>query len=135
MVSAATVAEVMKPLPEPISLASTAAVARRRMREDSLGFLPVVSPENGKLLGIILQSAVERACVANGHEAGCPVSQHLKTDIDYCFLHVPVEEVLGTSSDSQQMDRGVRARRKRVRFSLPVIVVDAQQVPVGVLPR
>lgn len=137
MMSEATVAEVMKPLPDPISLGSTAAVARQRMREDSSGFLPVVSPDNGKLLGIVLQSAVERACIANGHDAGeCTVSQHLKTDIDFCFLHEPVDEVRGKSSDAEHMDeRGVGARRQRARLSLPVIVVDAHKIPVGVLPR
>jgi CBS domain-containing protein len=130
-----TAAEAMRPMPEPITLDSTAAVARERMREENLSFLPVVSPENDKLLGVVLRGTVERACEANGHDPEtCPLAQHLKADIDFCFAEEQVEEVRSTL-DEPVPDGGLAARKARVRKSLPVIVVDEQKVPLGYLMR
>jgi CBS domain-containing protein len=130
-----TAAEAMRPIPQPIPLDSTAAEARNRMREENLSFLAVVSPDNEKLLGVVLRGALERACESNGHDPEtCPLVQHLKTDIDFCFAEESVEEVMSVEPDLKSGE-GLQARKARVRRSLPVLVVDEAKVPVGFLVR
>lgn len=135
MMSEETAAEVMRTIPKPATLESTAAEARLRMREEDLEFLPVVAPDSGKLLGVVLRGALERACEANGHDPEtCHLVHHLKADIDFCFVQEPVREVLDEGGEDYE-EEGISARRRRVRRSLPVIVVDAQKIPVGLLAR
>lgn len=130
-----TAEEVMQPLPATIPLNSTAAEARERMREEDLPYLVVVAPETEKLLGMVLLNALERACESNGHDpAECPVVQHLKTDIDFCFVEEPIAEAIGREPDLASANTPA-GRRTRVRRSLPVVVVDEQKVPVGFLER
>jgi hypothetical protein len=118
-----------------VALDQTAANARRQMEADDLSFLVVVSPDTDKLLGIVLRSALDLGCQSNGHvPEECPLTQHLKTDIDFCFESDPVEEVLADDL-SGEFQAGLRDRKARLRWSLPVIVVDAQKVPVGLLER
>lgn len=135
MMTQQTAMEAMQAMPEPISLTSTAAEARDRMSDEDLSFLTVVSPETTKLLGVVLAGALERACEMNGHDPErCPLIQHLKADVDFCFAGEHVEEVLSTL-DTPVPAAGRAARKARVRKSLPVIVVDEQKVPLGYLAR
>lgn len=130
-----TAAEAMRPVVEPIELGSTTAAARDRMREENRAFLPVVAPGTGKLLGVVLRTAVERACESNGHDPEtCPLVHHLKVDIDFCFTEDTVAEVLEGEADFGTT-ASAHARKARIRRSLPVIVVDERKVPVGVLVR
>ncbi|MEX2570974.1 MAG: CBS domain-containing protein [Gemmatimonadota bacterium] len=129
------VADTMVAIPQPITFACTAAEARLRMREEDLEFLPVVDADNGKLLGMVLRGALERACEANGHDPEtCHLVNHLKTDVDFCFVQEPVRGVLDVEEEAGEKE-GLHASRRRVRQSLPVIVVDPQKVPVGLLVR
>ncbi|MEX2572175.1 MAG: CBS domain-containing protein [Gemmatimonadota bacterium] len=135
MMTDETAAATMTPAPSPLRLDATTADARFRMREEDVTFLPVVARETDKLLGVVLRSALERACEANGHDPSeCRVSLHLKADIDFCFVEDSLGEVLSVEPQLEPYDvRG--ARKARVRRSLPVIVVDQDKVPVGILER
>jgi CBS domain-containing protein len=135
MMTEDTAAEAMQPLPATIRLDSTAAEARARMREEDLSFLVVVAPDTDKLLGVVLLGALERACEANGHDPeSCHLVQHLKTDIDFCFVEERVAEAVGPEPDVASLET-LAGRKARVRRSLPVVVVDEQKVPVGYLER
>lgn len=131
-----TAAEVMKPIPAPIPVNSTAAEARTRMEAEDLEFLTVVSPATGKLVGVVLRGALERACASNGHDPStCILVEHLKKDVDFCFVRDAVNGVLSGGDDGVGMNAGSPLRKRRLRISLPVIVVDSREVPVGLLVR
>lgn len=127
-------ADLMQPLPATIALGAKSATARAEMKKQDLSFLVVVAPDTEKLLGVVLRGALERACESNGHEPDCPIAQHLKTGIDFCFIEERVAEAVGGEPDLSSMETRA-ARKARLRRSLPVIVVDEQKVPVGYLAR
>lgn len=130
-----TAAEAMKPLSEPIRSDSTASAARQRMTHEDLSFLVVVSAETEEMLGVVLRGALERACEANGHDpASCPLSLHVKTDVDVCFAGDRTEEALARVHEPSPQG-GAAARRARARRRLPVLVVSEQNVPLGYLER
>jgi CBS domain-containing protein len=131
-----TAAEAMTPIPELLGLGTTAAEARRRMATLDLPFMIVVAPATRKLLGAVLRTALERACVANGHDPEvCPIAQHLKADIDFCFAGETLDEVLHDPDGEMEGASARHQRRRRVRQSLPVVVVDEHKVPCGLLHR
>jgi CBS domain-containing protein len=126
---APTAAEVMRPMPEPLALESTVAEARERMGVESASFLTVVSPGTQKLLGIVTQDALEGGCASEGHEpATCPIIRHLDANADFCFEEEAAVEVLRTVDEW-------RPASHRGGMELPVVVVNAQKVPVGYLAR
>lgn len=136
MMTEETVAEAMRPITGFITTRSKAAEALARMNETEEDFSIVVAPETDKLLGVALRTALERACASQGHTPEeCPIAQHLKVDIDFCFEGEALEDVL---SDRRMEDGYISAlerRRRRVRKALPIIVVDEKKVPVGLLYR
>jgi CBS domain-containing protein len=134
--AAMTAAETMAPIPELLGLRTTAAEARRRMEALDLPFMIVVAPATRKLLGAVLRTALERACGTNGHDPEeCPVARHLEADIDFCFAGETLDEVLHDPDDGMDGASALQQRRRRVRQSLPVVVVDEHKVPCGLLHR
>lgn len=131
-----TAGAAMQTIQDWITPGTKATDARRRMEELDVAFMVVVAEENDELLGVVLRGVLERGCEANGHAPReCPVTRHLKADVDVCFADDPVEEALEAGeADAQDMSALAR-RRRRVRRSLPVIVVDERRVPLGLLAR
>jgi CBS domain-containing protein len=129
-IEAPTAAEAMRSLPDSLPLESTVAEARERMREEDVSFLAVVSPETQKLLGIVTRSVLERACASGGHDpATCPVVRHLEADAEFCFEEESAAEVLRPEVGSRPVGD------PRTGARTPVVVVNAQKVPIGYLER
>jgi CBS domain-containing protein len=129
--------EVMEPLPARLALHHSVAAARELMWMLGFSFLVVVAPVTGKLLGVVLRRTLERGCESRGHDAeNCPLVRHLKTDIDFCHEAEPLAEIFGDTAISVGR-RGVgrAAPEVRRRTAIPVIVVDEDKVPVGLLRR
>jgi hypothetical protein len=125
-----TAREAMQPLPGWIELTQSANAALSRMQEEDIHFLLVVTPDTHRFLGVVLRRALERGCLGMGHRAQeCVLANHLKADVDFCFEGEPLHVALGAPEEEYD------SRRTRGRLGLPVIVVDAQKVPVGVLQR
>ncbi|MEX2281692.1 MAG: CBS domain-containing protein [Gemmatimonadota bacterium] len=95
-----------------------AADALKAMAAADIPFVPVIEPQTGSLVGIVLRTAIERACGKAGHDSTvCRVAAHLNS------------RVLAWSED--QLDRPPHHRR---RSSDVLIVVDGAGRPVGYLP-
>ena len=131
------VADVMTPLPARLALHHSVAAARELMFAAGFSFLVVVAPTTGKLLGIVLRRALEKGCELRGHDPeACPLVRHVETDIDFCLEGEYLAEVFGSSATS--IDAGIdglRSGEARRRRATPVIVVDDNKVPVGLLSR
>jgi CBS domain-containing protein len=136
-ISQPLVGDVMEPLPARLALHHSVAAARELMAACRLSFMVVVAPVTGKLLGVVLRRTLERRCETRGHDPeSCPLVRHVNTDIDFCVEDEPVSEVFGGRPMSipsyREADAPPEARR---RNAIPVIVVDADKVPVGLLRR
>jgi CBS domain-containing protein len=131
------VADVMDPLPARLALHHSVAAARELMYAAGFSFLVVVAPSTGKLLGVVLRRALERNCESRGHDPEeCPLVRHVYTDIDFCLEGELLREVFGSAATA--IDPGPptqRTREARRRNAIPVIVVDGNKVPVGLLSR
>lgn len=130
-------AELMEPLPARLSLQHSVAAALELMEFVEVSYLVVVAPVTGKLLGVVLRRTLERGCEPRGHDPeSCPLVRHVKTDIDFCLADEPVAEVFGTSATSLAAGTEMGATPEtRRRNALPVIVVDEDKVPLGLLRR
>jgi CBS domain-containing protein len=129
--------DIMEPLPARLALSHSVAAARELMWLAEYSFLVVVAPVTGKLLGVVMRRALEKGCESRGHDAeSCPLVRHVETDIDFCLEDEPVSEVFGSSPTAigpKSRDRSSPEIRRR--NALPVIVVDEDKVPVGLLRR
>lgn len=129
--------DVMEPLPARLALSHSVAAARELMWLAEYSFLVVVAPVTGKLLGVVMRRALEKGCERRGHDAEtCPLVRHVETDIDFCMEDERVDEVFGNSPTAigpRSRDRSTPEVRRR--NALPVIVVDEDKVPVGLLRR
>jgi CBS domain-containing protein len=131
------VSERMSPLPARLALHHSVAAARELMWAAGFSFLVVVAPVTGKLLGVVLRRTLERGCEAKGHDPEvCPLVRHLKTDVDFCLAGEAVEEVFGRrpTAASPRRDGSTNPEARR-RNAIPVVVVDEQKVPIGILRR
>lgn len=129
--------DLMEPLPAWLSLQHSVAAARELMWAMGSSFMVVVAPVTGKLLGVVLRRSLERGCESRGHDPEtCPLVRHLQTDIDFCLWGEPMEEVFGESPTSlaSRSEHGATPEARR-RNAIPVIVVDEDKVPVGLLRR
>jgi CBS domain-containing protein len=131
---------VMDPLPARLALHHSVAAARELMWAWGFSFIVVVAPVTGKLLGVVLRRTLERSCDTRGHDPdSCPLVRHLKTDIDFCMEGERVAEVFGTAPTSIDPAPSAGSEKpdgeRRRRNAIPVIVVDEQKVPVGLLRR
>ncbi len=131
------VAEVMTPLPARLALHHSVAAARELMQVAGFSFLVVVAPTTGKLLGIVLRRTLERECEASGHDPEtCPLVRHVETDIDFCLEGETLSEVFGTAPTTlATRAEQPRTPADRRRQAIPVIVVDQDKIPVGLLSR
>lgn len=110
-----TANSVMKPVSTRLTPRDSASAALTAMTETDSGFVTVVAADTGELLGIVLRRALEFGCDRMGHDMSrCPLSNHLKLDVQCCGSDEPLPEA-----------------RSNGRRASPLIVVDAQRVPVG----
>ncbi|HUG41714.1 MAG TPA: CBS domain-containing protein [Longimicrobiales bacterium] len=87
------------------------------MNEARLDFLPVVAEDTGKLLGVVLRKGIERGCWGMGHDPDlCAMQNHLKTGVRFTFEDEPLDSGTLKASETE-----------------PVVVVDRQLRPVGIL--
>jgi CBS domain-containing protein len=130
-------AEVMDPLPARLALHHSSAAARELMWAAGYSFLVVVAPATGKLLGVVLRRALERGCRPRGHDPEmCPLVRHIETDVDFCLGGERVAEVFGGRPTAIATTRtGRPSPEARRRNAIPVIVVDEDKVPIGLLRR
>ncbi|MQA90497.1 MAG: hypothetical protein GEU90_09705 [Gemmatimonas sp.] len=128
---------LMEPLPARLALHHSVAAARELMLACRMSFMVVVAPATGKLLGVVLRRTLERRCEARGHDPEtCPLVRHVRTDIDFCLEDEPVEDLFGRHPTKISPLRGSDATPEaRRRSAIPVIVVDVEKVPVGLLRR
>lgn len=131
------VSDVMDPLPARLALHHSVAAARELMFAAGFSFLVVVAPSTGKLLGIVYRRNLERLCESFGHDPEtCPLVRHIETDIDFCLEWETLSEVFGTRATSIALEPETpRSRDDRRRQAVPVIVVDENKIPVGLLSR
>ncbi len=131
------VADVMSPLPARLALHHSVAAARELMWAAGFSFLVVVAPTTGKLLGIVLRRNLERGCESRGHDPEtCPLVRHVETDVDFCLEWETLDEVFGTAPTTLAPPPArARTREERRRQAIPVIVVDENKIPVGLLSR
>jgi CBS domain-containing protein len=131
------VGDAMDPLPAWLALHHSVAAARELMWAVGCSFLVVVAPVTGKLLGVVLRRNLEKGCESRGHDPeSCPLVRHLSTDFDFCHEGETIDEIFGASPTAlaaQAEGRGSPERRRR--NAIPVIVVDEDKVPVGLLRR
>lgn len=129
--------DVMEPLPARLALGHSVAAARELMWLAEYSFLVVVAPVTGKLLGVVMRRALEKGCESRGHDPeSCPLVRHVETDIDFCMEDERVDEVFGSSPTAigpKSRDRSSPEIRRR--NAIPVIVVDEDKVPIGLLRR
>ncbi|MEX2571251.1 MAG: hypothetical protein WD737_08075 [Gemmatimonadota bacterium] len=127
----------MEPIPARLSLHHSTATALELMGAVDFSFLIVVAPVTGKLLGVVLRRSLERGCEPRGHDPeACPLVRHLKTDMDFCFEGESLDEVFGTAATTISARPAGRASPEdRRRNAIPVIVVDEDKIPVGLLRR
>jgi hypothetical protein len=122
----ANVGARMKRLPAALPAFASAASARRRLRDESLGFLLVVAPGTGRLLGAVDGEALgPRPCCERLGRA-CTVVQHLAADVHFCFPDESAAEVAET--EAELASRGKVPRRRRI----PLLVVDEGLRPLGI---
>jgi CBS domain-containing protein len=128
--------EIMRPLPPNVTPQTLASEALDTMRRESSAFLPVVAPGSERFLGVVLRRALERGCVAMGHRAAeCLVLNHVKADVDFCFQDDVADEVLNYGVEDVGFSADPRSAKARADLRLPVIVVDEQKVPIGMIER
>lgn len=129
--------DLMDPLPARLALHHSVAAARELMWAAGYSFLVVVAPVTGKLLGVVLRRNLERGCESRGHDPeSCPLVRHLFTDIDFAHEDEPVSEIFGEAPTAIAAPPSGRASpEQRRRNAIPVIVVDAEKVPIGFLRR
>lgn len=109
----------VRPIPVVVEIQDTTGRALDIMNADGLDFLPVVAEQTGKLLGVVLRKGIERGCWGMGHDPDiCPMQNHLKTGIQFAFEDEPL--------DPSTVEIAARE---------PVVVVDRQLRPVGILLR
>jgi CBS-domain-containing membrane protein len=131
-----TAREIMQPLPFAVTPQTLAAAALEVMRREDVQFLPVVAADSERFLGVVLRRALELGCANIGHwESECAVVSHLKVDVDFCLQSELVDEVLQDTSTAEEHAAGRHNSRIRTRLRLPVIVVDENKVPVGMIER
>lgn len=119
-------AERMDPLPAALPSFTPAVLARRRLREEAPGFLLVVAPGTGRLLGAVdRESLGERPCCLR-LAGGCTVVQHLAAGVHFCFRDEAEAEVRETEAELAR--RGKAPARRRI----PLLVVDEQLKPLGI---
>lgn len=128
--------DLMEPLPAHLSLHHSVAAARELMWAFGSSYMVVVAPATGKLLGVVLRRSLERGCESEGHDPeSCPLVRHLETDVDFCFEGERVDEVFGPAATDIALQPGRDTPEMRRRNALPVIVVDEDKVPTGLLRR
>lgn len=116
----------MRRLPAVIPAFASAASARRRLRDEALGFLLVVAPGTGRLLGAVDGEALDpRPCCERLGRA-CTVVQHLAPDVHFCFPDESVGEVAETEAELADLGKIPRLRR------IPLLVVDEALKPLGI---
>lgn len=126
----------MQPLPPFVGLQSSAAEALEILRRTDAEFLPVVTPDTEKFMGVVLRKGLERGCERMGHNPSeCPLLNHLMADAEFCFKDEPVEPLLRETVEEGEFLTGLRDRSIRKRLSLPIIVVDEWKVPIGMVER
>jgi hypothetical protein len=133
---AAMAREIMQPLPSTVTPHTLASEALQVMQREDTRFLPVVTADAAKFLGVVLRQALERGCATMGHrEAECLVISHLKADVDFCFQNEPALEVLKGSAIADRSVAVPHGTAARIRLRLPVIVVDERKAPIGMIER
>jgi CBS domain-containing protein len=136
MLEIMTAREIMQPLPCAVTPQTLAAEALEVMRREDVHFLPVVAADSERFLGVVLRRALELGCAEIGHRASeCAVVSHLKADVDFCLHSEPADEVVQDTSAAEEHAAGRHNSRTRTRLRLPVIVVDENKVPVGMIER
>jgi len=129
--------DLMDPLPARLALHHSVAAALELMWAAGFSFLVVVAPVTGKLLGAVLRRNLEKGCEGHGHDPeSCPLVRHLSTDIDFCLEGERIDEVFGDAATAIAARPGGRMSPElRRRNAIPVIVVDENKIPVGLLRR
>jgi hypothetical protein len=128
--------EVMQPLPPSVSLDRSADEALQVIQRENTEFLPVVAPDTGDFVGIVLRRALERGCEPMGHTpATCPLVTHLKTEVDVCLEDDAMEPLQSGAGEPGEIRAASREGRIRQRQRLPTVVVDQQNRPVGMIGR
>ena len=120
------VAERMQPLPRALPAFASAASARRRLREEALGFLLVVAPGTGRLLGAVDHDALGRRACCSRRGGACTVAQHLAPHVHFCFPDEDVAEVAETEAELASHGKVPASRR------IPLLVVDGELKPLGI---
>ncbi|HEX5436742.1 MAG TPA: CBS domain-containing protein [Gemmatimonadaceae bacterium] len=107
--------EIMTSNPSVVTPDEPVSRAAELMRELNVGLLPVVDDRSSmRLQGVITDRDLAIRCVAEKHDAGCPVRNHMTTNrIDTVRPDTDVSEVMQTME------------REQVR-RIPVVNDDAQ---------
>lgn len=115
-----TAQDMMESVSKTVVPNDSAATALQSMEAEDLPLLPVVDPETGAYLGVVLRKAIENGCVRMGHDpATCRVEQHLNRNVPYCM-------------EDEAPGAGFRSKL-RPAF---VVVVNTLQAPIGfILPQ
>lgn len=106
--------DVMKPLGPVVPSTGGAPRALELMKAGGHDFLPVVGPDSGVFLGVVLRKGIERGCLHAGHAEDCMVVHHLKRD---------VPTLAKTESVDGDWLEGLAGG--------PVVVLDPEGRPVG----
>jgi hypothetical protein len=116
----------MQPLPAALPAFASAASARRRLRQEALGFLLVVAPGTGRLLGAVDRDALGARRCCQRLRGACTVVQHLAADVHFCFPDEEAAEVVETEAEL------ARRGKVSVHRRIPLLVVDEQLQPLGI---
>ena len=134
--------DIMMTHPSVVTPDDTMAAAARIMRDRNLGVLPVIDDLLSRCLaGILTDHDIVVRCVAEGHEAGCRVRDHMTTArLVWVDADADVSEVAAKMEEAglrriPVLDEGHRVvgvvvladLHVRVRLSNPVLVEELEQ--------
>jgi len=93
------VREIMSPTVDSIDASKTIDYAARRMADDDVGILPILS--NGELVGIVTDRDIVVRGVASGISLSAPVRRVMTKPVSTCGPEDDVESVLALMSREQ----------------------------------
>ena len=118
----------MQPLRGAVPAFATAESARRRLEQEALRFLVVVTPGTGRLLGAVDRESLAARPCCERLGGGCTVVQHLAPGVDFCFHHEDAGEVAADEAELAAESQAPAVRK------IPLLVVDNDLRPLGCLP-
>ena len=119
------VAACMRPLGGAVPAFTPADAARRRLEREALGFLVVLAPGTGLLVGAVDRGSLAPAPCCERRGGRCTVAQHLARGVAFCFAH---EGAAGVAEAEAELAAEGRIPAPR---PIPLIVVDRQLQPLG----